>query len=381
MSKFNILIPFSNAIDPTTGGVERVYHNLAPTLRAYGCNIYATYNVKSAYDVSSVYTEIYYLGDISMKRQEYKRKWAGIIQDKKINIVICPYPNLEVFDYFSQQTELKVFFHIHNVPSRIMYQSMSFIPSFLKDTYLDDLSKRLRYRIRFKKLFNRINRNKMKVVLLSDRFRQDLKSFCSIGDENILAIPNPIDLDNNINNNASVLKEKTILYVGRINSGQKRFQSLLNIWSKLQMSLPEYQLEVVGGGEEKAYYENKAKDMKLQRIHFRGFQIPNEYYKKADAFCMVSNYEGFSMVLLESMQYGCVPFAFNSFAALSDIIDDGKNGFAIPPFDEDKYASLLFDFLQKTEEEKKVLREAGIEKAKYFSVENIAKIWINLFNS
>lgn len=28
----NILITFTNAIDPTTGGVERVYHNLVPYL-------------------------------------------------------------------------------------------------------------------------------------------------------------------------------------------------------------------------------------------------------------------------------------------------------------------------------------------------------------
>ena len=87
MSKYNILIPFSNAIDPTTGGVERVYHNLVPTLRSYGCNVYATYNVESVYDESSVYTECYYLGDISMNDQRYRKKWAEIIHDKEINIV------------------------------------------------------------------------------------------------------------------------------------------------------------------------------------------------------------------------------------------------------------------------------------------------------
>ena len=31
----NILIMFTNAIDPTTGGVERVYHNLVPYLREH----------------------------------------------------------------------------------------------------------------------------------------------------------------------------------------------------------------------------------------------------------------------------------------------------------------------------------------------------------
>ena len=37
------------------------------------------------------------------------------------------------------------------------------------------------------------------------------------------------------------------------------------------------------------------------------FQNPTEYYKKAVCSCMTSNYEGFSMVLIEAMQYGCVP--------------------------------------------------------------------------
>lgn len=41
----NILIPFANAIDPTSGGVERVYHNLVPSLRKMGCNVYATYHI------------------------------------------------------------------------------------------------------------------------------------------------------------------------------------------------------------------------------------------------------------------------------------------------------------------------------------------------
>ena len=39
----NILITFPNAIDPTTGGLEKVYHNLTPFLRNNGYNVYAVY--------------------------------------------------------------------------------------------------------------------------------------------------------------------------------------------------------------------------------------------------------------------------------------------------------------------------------------------------
>lgn len=85
--------------------------------------------------------------------------------------------------------------------------------------------------------------------------------------------------------------------------------------------------------------------MKLKRITFYGFQNPDEFYKKSLVSCMTSNFEGFGMVLVEAMQYGCVPFAFDTFTALHDIIDDGVNGFIIPPFDEDKYAETVERFV------------------------------------
>lgn len=220
----------------------------------------------------------------------------------------------------------------------------------------------------------------MKVILLSERFRMDINSFCSLGDDNLKAIPNPIIFDENFDLKANH-KDKTILYVGRVTTRQKRFLSLLNIWKKLQYLLPEYNLEIVGGGPEKDYYVDKAKEMNLSRITFHGFQYPEQYYKKAQALCMVSNYEGFGMVLVEAMQYGCVPFAFDSFAALPDIIDDGINGYRIPPFNEEIYVQRIVDFIKKTREEKEKIYNASMSKAKLFSVENISKEWIRLFDN
>ena len=376
----NILIPFANAIDPTSGGVERVYHNLVPSLRKMGCNVYATYHIKSQYDTSSVYNAIYYLGNGEKCDKKIKEQWLQIIKQRNINIIICPFSNHKYYDFFSKQKQLKVFFHIHNVPSVYHYPSVSAIPNCLKNTVVDHLLKRLRFVVRYKKSFDRIKRNGMKVILLSERFRMDINSFCSLGDDNLKAIPNPIIFDENFDLKANH-KDKTILYVGRVTTRQKRFQSLLNIWKKLQYLLPEYNLEIVGGGPEKDYYVDKAKEMNLSRITFHGFQSPEQYYKKAQVFCMVSNYEGFSMVLVEAMQYGCVPFAFDSFAALPDIIDDGINGYRIPPFNEEIYVQRIVDFIKKTREEKEKIYNASMSKAKLFSVENIAKEWIRLFDN
>ena len=57
----NILITFTNAIDPTTGGVERVYHNLVPYFREHGYNVFATYQRKTDYDKNSVYTKAIFM--------------------------------------------------------------------------------------------------------------------------------------------------------------------------------------------------------------------------------------------------------------------------------------------------------------------------------
>ena len=374
----NILITFSNALDPMTGGVERVYHNLVPALTSKGHKVYATYNKRSLYDKDSVYTEIFYTGDIKFKRKRYKDEINRIISQRHIDIAICPFPDYVLFDLLSRYNELKVFFHIHNVPSKIMYHHISLMPERLYGSWIDKFTRRLRFKIRFESAFKRIDQNGMKVVLLSDSFRDDLASFYHFQAHNVVSVPNPVNIDQFSLENQK--REKKILYVGRLSEKQKRFHSVLNIWKSIQDKLPDYSLDVVGDGPDRAYFEKKAVEMGLQRITFHGFQNPTEYYKNSQASLMTSNFEGFGMVLVEAMQYGCVPFAFDSFAALHDIIDDGKNGFIIPAFNEEEYADRLISFLGESEEQQDSIRKNCIDKAKIFSVDSVAATWQKLFD-
>lgn len=70
-----ILIPFLNAIDPTSGGVERVYHNLVPSFIKMGYEVYATYHIRSQYDKASVYTDVFYLGEKTRNNNEIQNEW------------------------------------------------------------------------------------------------------------------------------------------------------------------------------------------------------------------------------------------------------------------------------------------------------------------
>lgn len=108
-----------------------------------------------------------------------------------------------------------------------------------------------------------------------------------------------------------------------------------------------------------------ANDMGLKRITFHGFLDPVEFYKRSRCLLMTSNFEGFGMVLVEAMQYGCVPFAYNSFESLTDIIDNGYNGFIIPPFNTDKYVEYLYQYAISSEDYKKKFEESAIAKVKH----------------
>lgn len=376
MNNKNILITLTNSLDPESGGPPRVYWNLAPELIKQGYNVYVTYNYKSKCDDNNVFTDVFYLGDKQRYTKEYIKQFEHLIKRWNIDIVICMI-QWDYVNYFSHRKDLKVFYHVHSTPFSHFCHTPSFFPRKLLGSKLERLAKKIDVRYRYFHSFHRIEKNGQKMVLLSNGYRKELKSIFPFKDRTIISIPNPI-----------VIKEdkvelcnsrKSILYVGRPQELFKRFHSVLNIWGKIHGVLKDYQLDVVGDStflkEEKAL----SKRMGLKNITFHGSQIPDEYYKKASLLIMTSEVEGFPMVLGEAMSYGCIPFAFDTFAALHDIIDDGVNGFIIPPFDEDKYAQSIIDFTNLPDAQKSMMRTNAYNKAKSFSVDLICKRWIKDF--
>lgn len=373
----NILITLPFSIDPISGGVPRVYWNLVPALREAGYNVYATYNVHSDCDKDNVYTDVFYMGDRPRYTAEYIKQFDDVISKWNINTVICLI-YWDYVDYFSRRDDLSVFYHVHSTPHAEFCHTPSFFPHRLLGTWLEKIAKKIDVRYRFFSSFRRIKKNGQKIILLSDGYRKELLKIYPFKDANVTAITNPIVFHSLTNLSG---KDKSILYVGRLNEFAKRFSSVLNIWKKVQNDLADFRLDIVGDSPSRKEYENKARSLDLRDVNFYGFQDPTHYYEKASCLLLTSNYEGFGMVLVEAMQYGCVPFAFDSFAAVHDIIDNGVNGYIIPPFDEDMYAQRLLEFIQLPEERKTEMRQRAYEKAKTFSVEKIAQKWLKLLDS
>ena len=116
----------------------------------------------------------------------------------------------------------------------------------------------------------------------------------------------------------------------------------------------------------------------LKRCNLYGFQKPASFYNRSKIFCMTSLFEGFGLVLTEAMYYATVPLAFNSYVNVGDIIDKGKNGMLIPPFDVEQYANTL-SLLMDNPILWKAMSEEAVKKSYSYSINTIGMQWLRLF--
>lgn len=375
----NLLILFENSIDPLRGGVERVYSNLVPFFLENGIYTYAYYFDECKYEKPHCYSGVF-KGENNMNLSNVKKELLFLLDKWEIKVVICAYPSSVLMNAVESMQGVMVFHHVHNDPCQLFDSSqLHFFKNHHINNKLSAILSHIYMHYKYAKHFRKADKNGHKVVLLSENFRPKFKKLFPMKDENIVSVPNPVVIDK-LQDAKLLHKENILLYVGRLSEYQKNVSSLLRIWGNLYRRLPDYKLIIVGDGVDKAVYEKMSDEMKLENIEFKGYQTPSQYYIQSRSLLMVSRFEGFGMVLVEAMQYGCIPFAYNSYESLSDIIDDGVNGFMISPFDEKEYAEKLFAFLKLPDTEKFKYSNAAMKKAKSFDVSVVGCQWLNLFN-
>ena len=151
--------------------------------------------------------------------------------------------------------------------------------------------------------------------------------------------------------------------------------------SKIEQTVPDWKLVIVGDGSERSNIGGYITKHHLKNVILEGYQTDvAQYYKRAKILFMTSVFEGFGLVLAEAMSYGVIPFAFNSYASLTDIIDHERNGIIIPPFEEKLYAEEFVDLISNGNRMQSLQNEA-IKKAGVFSTDNIVQQWKKLLEN
>lgn len=338
------------------------------------------------YDGFTPPAEVYYCPDTDYSRQEVREYYNELVKHLEIDVVVNQTGNFgDSVLYNSVYPDVPVISVLHSNPM-LNYDRLSSEVLSLRNGSLIERCKLLARFLLFPKIkfdywksrvkhLQWVCANSSAVVLLSEGYRRELLR-CGISPESlaaVTAIPNPCSY--------SVKrfkeKKKQLLFVGRLEMGQKRPDRLLKIWEMLYREFPDWELVIVGDGKMKETLVKQSQ--KLPRVSFVGRQNPEPYYERASIFCMTSNFEGFPMVLPEAMAYGTIPVAFDSFAAVHDIISEGETGFLVRPFDLNEYADVLRKLMSNKEARLHMIPEVQ-RVAEMFSIQSIADRWEDLLH-
>ncbi len=194
--------------------------------------------------------------------------------------------------------------------------------------------------------------------------------------KNIIAINNPKTFSSEETAN---LNSKKVLAIGRFDY-IKGFDLLLEVWQMLATKFQDWQLHIYGYGDRREEFENMITDLGIKEsvvLHEPTRHIKDAYLD-ASIYTLSSRNEGFSLVLLEAMEFGIPIVAFDCPFGPRDIISKNEDGFLIPPGQLDDYASKLSQLMSNTELRQKMGR-AGRHNIKRLEPSVIMKKWQQLF--
>jgi len=193
--------------------------------------------------------------------------------------------------------------------------------------------------------------------------------------EKIFGIPNSIPFNSTRNGKK---KEKVLLFVGRLTDHQKRCDLLLEIWKQVSSELYDWRFEIVGDGPFYQSLEQQIARENIPRVTLRGFIQPDIFYNESSILVMPSAYEGFPSVLLEAQSQGVVPVTFNSYPAISWIVNSEKDAILVPAFDIKAMSNAIVSLAKDPVRRGKMMK-AGIKNAGRFSTDRVGNQWLKFF--
>ena len=174
--------------------------------------------------------------------------------------------------------------------------------------------------------------------------------------------------------------QNKILAIGRF-AEQKGFDLLIETWSYVEKKYQDWFLEIVGEGAGKKELEEKINSLGLKNVIISPFaKNVRQKYADASIYVLSSRYEGFALVLLEAISMSLPIVSFNCPKGPEEIIEDGVNGYLVPPLNTKMLADKLM-LLMGDVEKRKEMGKNGYLLSKKFKIENITAQWINLLES
>lgn len=374
----NILF-YESSIPPTRGGIARVSWTISRYLISKGYKVFFAYWINDSKEVKDQYK-------IRLKKEgkyESRNSLIKFITNNNIDVIINQGNNdldtLRLLYKIKKQNAIKIVTFLHLSPNYFDYFKLNSFKLIVH--YIIKLFTGMNgnYYL-MKKIYNLSDL----FILLSYSFKEDFMLRLKLKEDTKLHfIPNPLSFNIFLHRDDLINKKKQILIISRMDERQKNLKSALRIWKKIETTnkYPDWNLIIGGYGPDEEDILKYAASLNLNNFKFIGkVENPQDLFKESSIFMMTSKFEGFGMTLVEAMQNGCIPFAFDNFTVLHDIIEDNYNGFIIPSNDESIYAKKIENLIINNDKRKQIA-ENCITSCKKFSIENIGNIWIKMLMS
>lgn len=384
----NLVYITDNCVNPTLGGIDRITYVVAEALhRDYGYTCYSVFsrNLNDWPERDAVFAEIH--------QWKSKKAFLGFVREIGDCVIVLQSPCTiakEVLETKSELNDVKLVNVFHATPG---FEIVSLDWSIIKYRLLHNIDRKATLKQSviqiLKALFpRRITRSLQKkysrpygvadkIVVLSKGIIEQYQAIAPCKNIEFEVIPNILSFDQI---QIPPKKNKEVLIVARLDDWHKRIFDAIKIWEMVQQEDidNDWILKIVGDGIDRPFYEGYVHKHKIPNIRFEGQQIPLHYYQEANIFMMTSACEGFPMTLLEAQQNGCVPVVFDTFASLTDVVTDGRNGFVVPEGNTDEYVARL-TLLMKDESLRKEMAENAINDCQRYAPQKVAELWHKLF--
>jgi len=166
------------------------------------------------------------------------------------------------------------------------------------------------------------------IIALTHEQAEDMIQEEGISREVIQVIPHAVGSKRAEVTDRSLKKE--IVYVGRL-AADKQIDHIIHAFGMMAKEHPEWKLSIYGTGPEEENLNDLIHSLALEgQAVLRGFtEDPHGVFKEAAFSVMASRFEGFGLVILESLANGCPVIAYDFKYGPKDLIQDGQNGILI----------------------------------------------------